>query len=170
MTPKINMQIYEEACEWFIDFRTDDINDATSRDFDQWSRKSPEHLAAYLEVAAIWDQALALNSDIKWDSETLLAQALPETDNVFPITPQIRKTSAYKRDATADEARASDPSRGVGQWHLPYHFLVRRRLASTLAAIGLVAGVLFWHASRTLNYGTGLGEQRSIELADGSSI
>lgn len=170
MTPKLNVQIYEEACEWFIDFRTNEINDASSRDFDQWSRKSPEHLAAYLEIAAIWDQASALDPDNKWDRETLLAQALPGTENVFPINPQIPHPTASKTDSTEGESGVSSTSRGISQAYLPYNILMRRRLAATIAAICLVAGVLFWHASRTLIYETGLGEHRSIKLADGSSI
>jgi ferric-dicitrate binding protein FerR (iron transport regulator) len=51
---KMNVQIYEEACVWFVESRARDLNEASQRDFDGWLRKSPEHLSSYLEIAAIW--------------------------------------------------------------------------------------------------------------------
>ena len=52
---KLNTQIYEEACEWFVECRAGDLDDTTRHAFDCWLRKSPEHLSAYLELSAIFN-------------------------------------------------------------------------------------------------------------------
>ena len=42
---KMNTQIYEEACAWFVECRGGDLDDVGRREFDRWLRKSPEHLS-----------------------------------------------------------------------------------------------------------------------------
>ncbi len=54
---RLNAQIYSEAAEWFVNCRSGALDDATRRKFDAWLRQSPQHLSAYLELAAIWDEA-----------------------------------------------------------------------------------------------------------------
>src|SRR5882672_9996987 len=58
---KMNIQIYEEACTWFVECRAGDLDDAGRREFDRWLRKSPEHLSSYLEIAAIWNEGPSLD-------------------------------------------------------------------------------------------------------------
>src|SRR5258705_13038303 len=72
---KMNTQIYEEACTWFVDSRAGDLDDAGRREFDRWLRKSPEHLSAYLEIAAIWNEGPSLDPRNKWATNTLIEQA-----------------------------------------------------------------------------------------------
>ena len=69
---RFNTQIYEEACEWFIECRTSDLDEAARSTLDQWLRKSPEHMSAYLEVAAIWSEGASLDPKRKWDPATCL--------------------------------------------------------------------------------------------------
>src|SRR6186713_3594905 len=59
---KLNAQISEEAAEWFVEFRTGEATAAERAHFDAWVRSSPEHLRAYLEIAAIWNESQALES------------------------------------------------------------------------------------------------------------
>jgi transmembrane sensor len=59
---KLNAQISDEAAEWFVEFRTGDMNAASRQQFDAWLRSSPEHLRAYLEIAAIWNESHALTA------------------------------------------------------------------------------------------------------------
>ena len=62
---KMNTQIYEEACAWFVESRAGELDEACRRDFDGWLRKSPEHLGAYLEIAAIWNEGPSLDPQSK---------------------------------------------------------------------------------------------------------
>src|SRR5882724_5731096 len=84
---KMNTQIYEEACAWFVECRAGDLDDAGRREFDRWLRKSPEHLSSYLEIAAIWNEGPQLDPGGKWSVDQLIAHALGAgDDNVVPIS------------------------------------------------------------------------------------
>ena len=167
---KLNEQVYQEACEWFVEFRAGDLDDAGRRRFDLWARKSPEHLAAYLEIAAIWSEGSALDPALKWDPQTLIAQAAADAANVVPLTDRARMAEATTSlSDTASEsvteklgAQKSRAAKFSRSWF---------RLAASLAAVGLIIGTTIWYQNfRTPAYATTFGEQRSITLADGSVI
>ena len=50
-TPELNRQILDEASEWFVDFRVGDVDTVARERFDEWLRRSPEHIRAYWEIA-----------------------------------------------------------------------------------------------------------------------
>jgi transmembrane sensor len=152
---KMNTQIYDEASAWFVECRAGDLDDAGCREFDKWLRKSPEHVSAYLEVAAIWNEGPALDPSLKWDAESLIAQAKGDPDNVvaFAGASEVLK---LEESVPATQAIA----RGWGRGALAASIVA-------LAAIGAVAG---WVALFGHQYSTAVGEQRSIELADGSTV
>ena len=143
---KLNTQIYEEACEWFVEFRGGDLDGAARREFDLWVRKSPEHLSAYLEVAAIWNEGPALDPQQKWDADTLIAQAARDPGNVVTLAPP---TPSSRRTPGSSQTR----------------FLWAASVA--IACVG--AALLMW-STRDPRYATGIGEQRSLTLADGSTV
>jgi len=167
---KLNEQIYQEACEWFVESRAGDLDDAGRRTFDLWTRKSPEHMAAYLEIAAIWNEGSSLGSDPKTDARTLIAQAAADANNVV-LLPDRSKIG------TAEAALPATPLRlGSHKLHdqksrtakvLPGRFQV----AASIAAIGLMIGAVIWYQSfRMRTYATTFGEERSVTLSDGSII
>src|SRR5580692_469569 len=78
---KINTQIYEEACAWFVECRAGDLDDEGRQEFDRWLRKSPEHLSSYIEIAAIWNEGPLLDPDGKWSVDRLIEPALEGGDN-----------------------------------------------------------------------------------------
>ncbi|MDP9008572.1 MAG: FecR family protein [Pseudomonadota bacterium] len=156
---KFNTQIYEEACEWFIDCRGGDLDDATRRDFDRWLRQSPEHLSAYLELAAIWNEGASLDPEGKFDRDTLIAQAAFDRDNVVALPGFRNITEASKRDLAPPTAYASR--------------FRRRRLAAIAAStlfVLTVTAMLSWSTFRAPTYATAIGEQRSLPLPDGSTV
>jgi transmembrane sensor len=163
---KLNEQVYQEACEWFVEFRSGDLDDAGRRRFDLWARKSPEHLAAYLEISAIWSEGSALDPDLIWDPKTLIAQAAADATNVVPLTDRSRTA-----DASAVSDTPSDLTPGkldVPQLKSSPHWF---RIAASMAAVGLMAGTSIWYQHfRMPIYATTFGEQRSITLTDGSVI
>jgi transmembrane sensor len=167
---KLNDQVYQEACEWFVEFRSGDLDDAGRRRFDLWARKSPEHLAAYLEIAAIWGEGSALDPGLKWDPETLIAQAAAESANVVPLTDRARAANASSgvsntpSDLAPDtlDVQQSRPGKSSPHWF---------RVAASIAAVGLIVGTTIWYQNFRLPiYATTFGEQRSITLTDGSVI
>lgn len=147
LSPKLNAQIYSEAAEWFVTCRSGALDDADRRKFDGWLRQSPQHLSAYLELAAIWDEGPGLDAEHRYDTESLIAEALADRSNVTELT---RPTSAGNSPAASSR---------VG-W-----------LAASIAifAVGL-ATVLYLYMFRDPIYVTHVGEQRSIALPDGSTM
>lgn len=149
-SPKLNAQIYAEASEWFVDFRDREPDEATRRAFDRWLRKSPEHLSAYLEIAAIWSDGSRLDPRQRWTRDRLIEEARPDHGNVVPFVSNTSEPAARPMET---------PGRG------------RLRLAIALgvacATLGLVVMQGF---SGGATYDTRVGEQRSVVLPDGSTV
>lgn len=142
---KFNAQVYEEACDWFGECRSGELEAAARRDFDRWLRQSPDHIAAYLEVAALYQEAGAAIPASDADVDALIAAAVQHHDNVVELSPIAREPVAQPKS--------------------------RRRIAiaaslATAAAVLAVVSLMFWPQT----YATGIGEQRSIVLADGSTV
>lgn len=145
---KINAQIYSEASEWFVTCRSGPLDDGMRRELDEWLRQSPQHLSAYLELAAVWNEGPELDPQRRWDVETLIAEARADQGNVVTLS---RSESPPVRDASV-------PRR-------------RRRMAASIAAVAAGIAVIVWaQLFREPIYATGIGEQRSIVLADGSTV
>jgi transmembrane sensor len=163
---KLNTQIYEEASAWFVECRGGDLDDAGRREFDRWLRKSPEHLAAYLEMAGIWNEGPSLDPTRKWDADMLIAQAAKDHSDKVVALPGTSAVPGLDESVPPPQAVASVPRR---------HTLHRRKLfalAASLAALTVLAlgGAWIWLALFSSFYSTGVGEQRSLELADGSTV
>src|SRR5687767_9464773 len=86
LSSKLNSQIYSEAAEWFITCRSGALDEAGRRKFDTWLRQSPQHLSAYVELAAIWDEGPGLDAERRYDTDTLIAEALADRSNVTELT------------------------------------------------------------------------------------
>jgi len=157
--PKLNIQIYEEACDWFVEFRDGDLDANARREFDLWARRSPEHLAAYLEIAAIWNEGPSLDPHQKWDANTLIAQAGKDPANVVPLA----------RSSPGDTVRDTPIAELIAD--VPHLRMPWPRAAAAIASLGLAIAASIWiQHLRVPTYSTATGEQRSIVLADGSVI
>lgn len=176
---RLNAQIYGEATEWLVRSQTVDFGESECRAFDQWLRKSPEHQTAYMEIAAIWGQGSALDSNRKWDENALVRQAAQDPANLIPLPgAAIARLSATPAPPALEDRRDG----ATVQEHPPLHTAPllprtaprssrRWRLAAALVILAMSAGIGLWFgllASPT--YATGLGEQRSIQLDDGSTL
>jgi transmembrane sensor len=150
--PKLNAQILDEAVSWFIESREADFSPDGHADFNAWLRRSPEHVRAFLQVSAFWEDAEALKT-VDVDLDDLIARAKAES-NVFPLD---RNSAAKAPQQTVESVIA----RGTR---------VRLALAaSVLVAVG--ASFLSWHLFEGRDtYATEIGEQRSITLEDGSLV
>lgn len=151
-------QVISEACEWFAEFRTRDASATTRERFDEWLRHSPEHIQAYLEVSAAWAELPTQVAADRIDVESLIERArASDTDNV--VVPLATRGSPPHEPS---QIRPSNNRRP---------FARRHALAAGIAAALLIAGAASW-----LNgwggeaYETGIGEQRTIRLADESIV
>jgi hypothetical protein len=73
-----NDQISQQAAEWLVEIRTRDIDAATRRTFDSWLRASPEHIRAFMEMAALWHDSVAIDPRRRFDVEEIIVRAKGE--------------------------------------------------------------------------------------------
>ena len=181
---KMNTQIYEEACAWFVECRAGDLDDAGRREFDRWLRKSPEHLSSYLEIAAIWNEGPLLDPQGKWSADLLVEHALlGGDDNVVllhgaaiddanlpgevaagAVTVEQNTTGASAVESGAFRAKDASPRMA---WFTGWR---RLAIAASIAALTILAGALGLLELSSPIYATALGEQRSIQFEDGSTV
>jgi transmembrane sensor len=162
---RLNGQISEEAAEWFVEFRAGDLDMAGRREFDAWLRSSQEHLCAYLEIAAIWNESGSVDARRELDLEALISLARSE-DKVILLA---------GRSPEAPSARHGAPARvieeSVGQGRASRRKSFRLASAASLALLALSAAtLLWWQFYSAPTYETLVGEQRLIRLADGSVV
>jgi transmembrane sensor len=164
---RLNSQIYREACEWFIECRAGDLNTAARRELDGWLRKSPEHLGAYLEIAALWSKGPLLDRGNKWSVQRLIEQASAGRDNIVQLDdaapPNDSEPHRYRPDCERATLQRARPQSWFGR-------AGGLALAATVF-VCVVCGCLLWlQTLRYPTYSTDIGEQRSISLVDGSTV
>lgn len=144
----MNMQIYEEASDWLVEFRTEEVGHAARKRFEKWLSISPVHVRAYLEISSVWEVASA--------------QAPADPQDIDAL---IERARAGSNVVVAHPASNAESKRAVP-------VTSRRGVVFALAASVLVAAVglgTYLYSQRNV-YNTAIGEQRSILLSDGSTI
>ena len=153
---KTHAAIVAEASEWFIDFRAGDVDGEARLRFIEWLRRSPEHIQAYLEVSGVWSELPSSDPEGRFDIASLIARARNEPD-VIPLSPVNPRLPP---PPPAAEPRA-------------LRKLSRRPVlaAAALALLASITALFLWIDSDTArSYSTGIGEQRTIQLLDGSTV
>jgi transmembrane sensor len=153
--------IIAEASAWFIEFRAGDVDGDARARFIEWLRRSPEHIHAYLEISGVWAELPSSDPHGKFDISALIARAREEAD-VIALSPDRPPATASPPSGTAHAAGT------MHAW--------RRR--PRLAAFAAAAVVLLTAATALLlrggnfsgTYTTGIGEQRTVQLSDGSTV
>jgi transmembrane sensor len=153
---KTHAAVVAEASEWFIDFRAGDVDGDARLRFIEWLRRSPEHIQAYLEVSGVWSALPSSDPEGRFDLACLIARARNEPD-VIPLPPVNPRLPP------------SPPAAQARAWrHLPRRPV---QAAAALALLVCIAAALLWINSDTArSYSTGIGEQRTIQLLDGSTV
>lgn len=149
-----NNQIYAEAADWLVELRSGDADGASHKQFSDWLRTSPEHMRAYLELAAIWTEGSNLDAGHELD-DALLAEALPANVVALP------QTHALSRPA-------QKPAGSFRRWHDRYS-----RIAWAASFLIAMLGALSWYWYDTQVRGvyvTRVGEQYTVTLTDGSVV
>jgi len=137
----------DEASEWFVEFRVGDVDAAARERFDEWLRRSPEHIRAYIGIARTYVEMPNPHATKPLDVEALIAYAR-SGENIVPFD-------------TVPQERAAMHTRSP-----------RRRFLAVAASALMVAlaGGVWWQSARYPLYRTDIGERRSITLADGSTV
>lgn len=139
--------LLEEASIWFFDCNEAALDTAGRERFYLWLRRSPEHVRAYIEIAAVWEDSARLSSPQKSQLDAVIAQVLAE-HNVIDILP---------RSGNEDSARSKSSSR-------------TRPFAIAASILLLIGAFGAWRFLPRDSYSTEIAEQRSIRLEDGSII
>lgn len=175
-TPKLSAQIVEQASDWFIEFSEGTVDASAREQFDAWLRRSPEHVQAYLKIAALWEEAPVLGKRRVLASDDLVARVLAEGNVVSldlrgPDAPialaPTPKPGPESEDLISPEGIQPIPlsSRKEGSTLARLRFL---SLAASLFIL-VVAGAFFFYNQRG-TYSTATGEERSVSLEDGSML
>jgi transmembrane sensor len=163
---QLNGQINEEAARWFVEFRSGDIDAAGRRAFDAWVRASPEHLRAFIEIAALWRHSAAVNPRGRFSLEELVA-SVEEAGNVVRLDTEV--SLAEERDATSSGSSSSVQTPPSERRFSGKGF----RIGSIAAAAVLLVASSIIVGSKLLErdtYRTEVGEHRSLRLSDGSMM
>jgi transmembrane sensor len=163
-TPKSNRQIVDEASEWFVEFRVGDVDGQARERFDEWVRRSPEHIRAYIEIARTYVEMPNPHGTKPLDVEALIAYAR-SSENIVPFD--------HAGTAPPHEPRAlAEPNSREHQAGRATHTRPTRRswLAIAASIVAALAGAVWWQTARYPLYSTDIGERRSITLADGSTV
>lgn len=134
--------IAEEAADWLVRLSSNDASAGEQREFVAWLKRSPVHLSAYLGVERTWANLGQIDAIRRIDVAALLAA--PDTNVVH-----------------------------LGNPPPPVRVQIRSRSVITaLAACAFLACVgLIWFQLQFANrYTTGVGEQRTLRLSDGSTV
>jgi transmembrane sensor len=151
----MNTQIYEEASDWLVKNREGDLDTRDKKRFDAWLRESPQHLRAYLEMSAVWEDVSSIDPTLNASAEELIARARAEGNIVHLECPSPFRTR--EPSEITPRKRTTPTLRRIG-------------LFFALAASALLTLAGTWLYGQRNTYSTGVGEQRSIVLNDGSTI
>jgi transmembrane sensor len=155
----INTQIYEEAADWLVRNREHELNEAARKSFDLWLRISPQHIRAYLELSALWEDLSLLEPCSDASSAHLDARSRAY-ENVVSLECRARESDKPASIAGDVLGRASPTARRQ-RW--------RFRIAASLLVLATATAFVTW-TTREPGYSTEIGEQRTIKLADGSIV
>ncbi|HEV2441865.1 MAG TPA: FecR family protein [Steroidobacteraceae bacterium] len=161
--PKLNQQIYEEATEWLIRHRSGTLDAADKNAFDAWLRRSPEHVRAYFEMSAVWEDAGSIDRSSTAPAAELIDRA--SRGGAIMQMPEIRNSAAAKALSSGHDREPAVIGLGPRRRANRYRIGFATAVAATCAALALVGRWLY-----EPSYSTGIAEQRSITLADGSTV
>ncbi|HXP66282.1 MAG TPA: FecR family protein [Steroidobacteraceae bacterium] len=162
---KTHPAIVAEASAWFIEFRAGDVDGDARLQFIEWLRRSPEHIHAYLEISGVWADLPTSDPAGKIDIEALISRARDEAD-VVALSPESRRP-ASSPSASTPTASTRTSGNPMPLWRRPR--LAALALAATVV-LAVAALLLLDSGNFSGTYSTGIGEQRTVQLVDGSTV
>lgn len=146
MRPHHNRDIAEMAAEWVVLLDDPQVDPRQRRAFVAWLKRSPVHLAEYLQAERTWAELGLLDPERRIDLDALLAQP----DDTIVMLAGAGRNGRLRR------------------W-FPLQSAMLAVAGFAFAAFVAVLAIQSWWEPGT-DYATALGEQRTIRLPDGSSV
>jgi transmembrane sensor len=162
--PALNRQILEEASEWFVDFRVGDVDGSARERFDEWLRRSPEHIRAYMDIARTYVELPSITDSGKLDVAALIAFAHSDGNVVSLHAASGSQASAGSRRAVSPSEPEIGRTAPARLWRRPM------LIAASVVFLLVIGGALVWRTQRYPLFTTDIGERRSITLVDGSTV
>jgi transmembrane sensor len=174
-----DMSVIETAAYWATCLEDDALSQTEREDLAHWLRKSPEHVKELLLAQAILTDAAGIDPDRETDVEALLADL---DRNIVHFGTRVSTGRAATGQASSGRSSASTSPGPAAHIHRPatraYGMALFLRaphgLAAMAASLLLIAAALVIFnnpfSPATQLYATGVGEQRSLSLADGSVV
>lgn len=143
--------VIDEAAEWVVRVSAADVSREDKREFIAWLKRSPVHLGEYLRMERTWADLGSVDAAHRVDLAELLAG-----DDSSIVELGIAENIA--------ERPASSTS-----------FNAKLRLGGIVAALAAsvvlaLVGALWFHTQFSNRFNTGVGEQRTVKLDDGSTV
>jgi transmembrane sensor len=167
-----NPLIYEQAADWWIELREDDVDAGTRERLDAWFRASPEHIRAYLELSAIWEDGADPDLDRTHTADELIARAR-SASNVISLNSPSDTSPGNTNESSALPTRAGQLlSESLQHPRVRAHrFSWRYALTAAVVVACLAGGTnIYLYSQRHLALTTDTGEQRFVKLVDGSTL
>lgn len=144
---QIDRLIALQAAEWYD--RINDGADLNNTDFVRWLAESPRHMKAFLSITAEAPLMRKVFESGAFDLDELMRNARPEVLDL-PLVPALLRT----------------PARVERKW---WRRVKLRSVAAALVVLSLNV-VLFHQWSSWQRFETLIGEQRTVQLVEGSVI
>jgi transmembrane sensor len=142
---KATEAIIDEAAQWVVCLGAREVSLEDRRRFVAWLKRSPVHLGEYLRIESTWSDLGGVDAGNRIDVAKLLAESEQDAD-VIELSPGAMSPAPVAR---------------------------RTGLFITALAASIVLGLaaFFWYQAQFAGrYVTGVGEQRTARLDDGSTV
>jgi transmembrane sensor len=163
-SPPLSGQILDEATTWFVEFSEGELSLAAREAFIEWLKVSPEHIRAYLQITAHWEEARTLSKASVPAIDELVALArAPNNATVIPIGASRLSEASEDHESPTSLVRIASkvPARPHG---------LRRFVLAASVVLTMLGASAYWLQFQRGVYSTDIGEQRSIRLGDGSMV
>jgi transmembrane sensor len=163
--PPLSGRIVQEATTWFVEINEGEASQTDREAFVEWLKTSPEHIRAYLQVSAHWEEAGALSkASLPSITDLVVLARESTTADIIPIG-EIRPGDTVEFSTStgrsADKLSAPPVRARRSQRYL---------LAASVAIAIIGASALSWFEHARGLYTTDIAEQRSVRLGDGSTV
>ena len=137
--------IIDEASHWLVRLSAPEVPVKERREFVAWLKRSPVHLGEYLKLERTWAELGEVDANKSFSVAELLAA---EDSNVIELEPTLASPVMPTTERSP------------------------RRFGAAIAACAVfaIAAIFAFQAVVPGRYSTGVGEQRTIKLEDGSTI
>lgn len=156
-------RVTDEAALWFVRAQDPGFSSDDHKELASWLACSAEHVREYLSLAAITQDVQSLLSTPSADELIALAREAADDHNVvallgadFTAVTPVARLGEY---GASDSAALSPPARRSGLW-----------ASAATVVFAVAASALYFTMTSPIVYSTGIGEQVSFTLDDGSVV